>query len=148
MISGDFTVAFASFKDIGVVSPDDGSVSYPRFSAPKQDRWQWGPVLPDKQRIVVTSYEDAAIDRVVVGEVETHIWLYDFARRDIREILTRNRPAPFTTCAAICSDGERLVGSAIVDGRHLSFTRAYVGKATGICVLNLTSLEHKVLSPA
>jgi TolB protein len=70
--------------------------------------------------MVLTSYEDQTISRVVVGETTTHVWEYDFKSQAIKELLTRNRLASFQVCAGLLDD-ERLLFSALINGENRLF---------------------------
>ena len=133
----DSVIAFTSFSRVGLVRSDGSEETYPELkhliqSAPprtgedpadpeSQKSWQWGPVLPSGDAMIVTSYEETAIERIVVGDLRTRIWLLDFATQRLVPILEGNRPSGYTTCAGVLPQGERLIASAIIDGEQRLF---------------------------
>jgi len=72
--------------------------------------------------MLVTSFEDTSISKLVVGKARTHSWVYDFTNGKIEEVLNKNRIAPFQTCSAILPGEKRVVISAILKGEERIFT--------------------------
>jgi len=115
-------VAFASQRGVGLINPDGTGEHYPVFEIPGQASWQLGQLFADGRRLIVQSIEDVTISRLVVGEVQTHTWLYDLDDRSLREILTENRVAPYMGCCGLLPEEDRLVVAAVIDGEQRLFT--------------------------
>ncbi len=111
------SIAYASFHHLGVIDVDGGDERYPEYDVPDQRGWQWGPEL-GQGRILLTSYEDTAIEKTVVGDVVTHTWVLDTATGGLREVLVLDRPSRWMTCVGVLAGGERVVVSAIVEGEQ------------------------------
>ncbi|MBM3239240.1 serine/threonine protein kinase [Candidatus Poribacteria bacterium] len=112
-------VTFASRGRIGMINPDGTGERYLDFDVPNQVMWQFGPQFSDGRRIILHSYEDAKTWR---GNVQSHIWIYDLHSKNITEIATKNRLAPFVGCPVILPGEERIVANPIIDGEQRVFT--------------------------
>lgn len=115
-------VAFSSSNRIGVVNADGSGERYLEFPVPGQARWAPGPRFQDGRRVILTSYEDVTISRVVTGEVVTHTWVYDLGSGAIEEVLTRAKIAPFTYCHTLLPGETRVAVNAVIQGEERIFT--------------------------
>lgn len=85
-------IFFVSAGRIGAIHPDGGGESYPQFPVPNQSSWYLEHVLPDGKQAVLLSHEppknpNAAYDAPDgLAFAPTHLWLYNFADRTVREI--------------------------------------------------------------
>ena len=115
---GPRRIAFASFGRIGVIDEDGGNERYLDYDMPGQKSWALGPELGDGRRIVLTSREETAIEKEVIGDLTTHTWLLDTTTGGLSEIMTRDRPSAWLLCVAFLPGGERLVAAAMQDGEQ------------------------------
>ena len=115
-------IAFSSFGKIGLINEDGTNERYPAFGIPGQASWQFGPMFADGQRIVAQSIEDLTMSKLVAGEMQTHMWVYNLSNKSLTEIMTENRPAPYMGCNTLLPGEERIVASAIIDGEQRIFT--------------------------
>jgi TolB protein len=115
-------IAFASFGNIGLINTDGSGERYLEFDASDQASWQLGPAFSDGRRILVQSIEDLTTSKLVVGEVQTHNWIYDLLDHSLVEVMTQDRPAPFMGCCALLPGEERIVATAILRGEQRIFT--------------------------
>jgi TolB protein len=115
-------IAFACSSKIGLIDADGTEERYLAFNVPGQASWQFGPRFSDGRRIIARSIEDLTTAKLVVGEVQTHTWVYDLIDGSLVEVMTRDRPAPFMGCCALLPGEERIVVTAIVRGEQRVFT--------------------------
>ncbi len=112
-------IGFHAGGRLGIVGEDGSGERFLDFDAPRQRRWQFGPTLPDG-RIVLHSFEDTTTARMVTGEVDVNLWLYDLRSGRLDPLHVADRPSRFFTCAAAFADGRRLLAGAMVGGaQHL-----------------------------
>ncbi len=118
-------ILFSSAGKVGVIEADGSAEKYFDFQVAGQAAWAAGPVFRDGQRIILTSYEDTAISKIVVGEITTHLWIFNFLNGSLEEILTHNRAASFLGCVGILnsekSGQEKLLMTALIDGENRLF---------------------------
>jgi TolB protein len=94
------------------------------FPIPGQVAWAAGPVFPDRHRIILTSYADTTISKIVTGETTTRLWIYDFSTADLQEILIQDRLASFLGCVGILNEKpglEKLLVTALIEGENRLF---------------------------
>ncbi len=115
-------LAFSSANKIGIINADGSGERYLDFPIPGQARWALGPAFPDGRRSILTSYEDLTISNLVMGNVWTHTWVYDWDSGDLQEILLQERLAPFQYCHTVLPGGQRLVVNAVLQGEERIFT--------------------------
>jgi hypothetical protein len=113
-------ILLTSAGKIGVINADGSGEQYFDFGVPGQASWGLGPAFPDGERIILVSYEENSIQKIVVGDLLTHIWIYHFPTGSIQEILDRHRPARFTGCAGILGN-DRYLLTALIDGENRVF---------------------------
>jgi hypothetical protein len=114
-------VILSSLGKIGVVEAAGSDEQYFDFGISGQVSWSPGPIFSDQQRMILTSYEDLTISKVVVGETTTHVWVYDFISKKITELLARDRRASFQICVGLLND-ERMLYTALIDGENRLFS--------------------------
>jgi len=119
-------LAFTSDRRIGMIRPDGSEERYLDFSIAGQASWQFGPRFRDGSRIIVHSFED---EKTWQGNVQSHVWVYDFVSGALTEIATEGRLAPFTVCAALLEDEGRMVINPLIDGEQRVFTANLDGSA-------------------
>lgn len=112
------SIAFASFGRIGVIREDGSGEHYPTFDRAGQKSWALGPEFSDGRRIVLTSREETAIEKEVIGDLTTHSWILDTAKGGLEEILTRDRPSSYVLCSALLPGEERVLAAAMQDGEE------------------------------
>jgi TolB protein len=115
-------ITFSSANRIGIANADGSGERYLSFPVPGQARWALGPQFPHSRRILLTSYEDVTISRVVAGEVRTHTWIYDLDSEVIQPAMARERKAAFTYCHALLPGETRAAVNAFLDGEERLFT--------------------------
>jgi Tol biopolymer transport system component len=115
-------VLFTSSNRIGIVNADGSGEHYLEFNAPGQARFSPGPLFQDGRRMILTSYEDVTLSRVIVGEVLTHSWIYDLVSGALEEILTRDKKAPCTYCHTIFPGETRVAVNAVIHGEERIFS--------------------------
>ena len=108
-------ITFSSSNRIGLIRSDGTGERFLDFDLADQVNWQTGPQFADGRRIVLHSFETGPTWE---GNVKTHVWIYDLQSGDLREILTRERPAPFLVCAAILPGEKRVVINPVIDGEQ------------------------------
>jgi len=121
-------VTFSSANHIGMVNEDGTGERTLEFPVPGQARWALGPMFKDGHRIIVTSYEDITISKVVLGEVTTHTWIYNLITGSLSEILVNDRLAPFMVCHSILPGEEQVAVNAFLDGEERIFTVDLYGR--------------------
>lgn len=110
---------FTSAGRTGIVDPDGAELEYLEFDVPGQATWQPGPILPDG-RLILLSMEPRRdgpgrpFDQYYT-QTPTHLWLYDPATRQLDELCTRDRRAPFVT-PALWIGGDRLLVQVVAQG--------------------------------
>lgn len=104
---------------LGIINEDGSGLEYLKLDIPGQVGWGYGPVFSDRNRIILTSYEDK---KVWQGNVMSHMWVYDLRKKSLTEIAMKNRPANFNVPCAILPGEKRLVTGPIIDGEQLVFT--------------------------
>ena len=119
---GQQVVAFASKRGVGLINADGRDERYPEFGIPGQASWQLGQLFADGRRMIVQSIEDVTMSKLVVGEVQTHTWIYDLGNRSLQEILTEDRVAPYMGCCGLLPGEDRMVVAAVIDGEQRLFT--------------------------
>ena len=120
-------IGFHAGGRLGVVVEDGGGERYIDLDVPGQQRWQFGPPLPDG-RIILHSFEDTTMARMVMGDVQVNLWLYDLQSGRL-EPLDVDRPSRFFTCGAAFADGRRVLASAMVDGAQQLYVMDVDGSA-------------------
>jgi Tol biopolymer transport system component len=115
-------ITFTSSNRVGIVNADGSAERYLEFSVPGQARWATGPQFQDGRRILVTSYADVTISRLVTGEVSTRTWIYDLVSGALEEVLTRDIKAPFTYCHTLLPGETRVAANAVIQGEERIFT--------------------------
>jgi len=60
--------------------------------------------------------------KLVVGEAQTHTWIYDGIERSLVEVRNQDRPRPSMGCCALLSGEERICAIAILHGEQRIFT--------------------------
>jgi hypothetical protein len=133
-------ILLTSAGRIGVIEADGSAEKFfdldeliqPAYTI--QASWGMGPVLPDQQRIILTSYEDTTISKLVVGEIDNHLWIYDFLENSLQEILLKERPARSVGCAGIINPNQFLL-TALVEGEN----RLFVCNLKGEIIRELTN---------
>lgn len=115
-------ITFTSSNKIGVVNEDGTGERYLDFPVPGQTRWAFGPLFSDGRRIMVTSYEDMTISKLVMGNVMTHTWIYDWVSGSLKEMLTHGRLAAFMYCHSILPGEQRVVVNAALNGEERIFS--------------------------
>ena len=112
-------IGFHAGGRLGVVAEDGSGERFLDLDVPRQQRWQFGPSLPDG-RLILHSFEDTTMARMVVGDVQVNLWFYDLHSGRLEPLHVPDRPSQFFTCSAAFADGRRLLVSAMVDGtQHL-----------------------------
>ena len=97
-----------------------GEPRYFDFPIPNQATWQPGPILPNGKGLIFLSMESRrdgegkSFDKYYT-QTPTHLWLYDLKTSDLRELCTKDRPAPFITPALLLGD-DRLLIQVVRDG--------------------------------
>ena len=97
-----------------------GEPRYFDFLIPNQATWQPGPILPNGKGLIFLSMESRrdgegkSFDKYYT-QTPTHLWLYDLKTSDLRELCTKDRPAPFITPALLLGD-DRLLIQVVRDG--------------------------------
>lgn len=114
-------ILLTSAGKIGVIEADGSAERYFDFGIANQASWGIGPVFPDGQRIILTSYEDLTTSKLVVGEVKSHLWIYDFVEESLEEIVFKENLASFISCAGIIGFSKVLL-TALIDGENRLFT--------------------------
>ena len=122
-------VILTSAGRIGVIEAGGSGEQYFDFGISGQASWGPGPLFSDPGRIILTSYEDNTISKIVVGQTVTHTWAYDFVRQSSAELLTRERMASFQVCAGLLDD-ERMLYAALIDGENRLFSSRLDGSAS------------------
>ena len=69
-------IGFHAGGRLGVVAEDGSGERFLDIDVPGQQRWQFGPSLPDG-RLILHSFEDTTMARMVVGDVQVNLWFYD-----------------------------------------------------------------------
>jgi Tol biopolymer transport system component len=115
-------VAFASKRGVGLINPEGTDERYPAFDVPGQASWQLGQLFADGRRMIVQSIEDVTMSKLVVGDVQTHTWIYDLKDKSLQEILTQDRVAPYMGCCGLLPGEDRMVVAAIIAGEQRLFT--------------------------
>ena len=118
-------IGFHAGGRLGVVGEDGGGERFLDPGVPGQQSWQFGPALPDGG-ILLHSFEDTTMSRVVVGDVQVNLWRCGLHDGSLEPLEVADRPAPYFTCCAALADG-RLLGSAMVEGEQ----RLYLVEADG-----------------
>ena len=112
-------IGFHAGGRLGVVAEDGSGERFLDLDVPRQQRWQFGPSLPNG-RLILHSFEDTTMARMVVGDVQVNPWFYDLHSGRLEPLHVADRPSQFFTCSAAFADGRRLLVSAMVDGtQHL-----------------------------
>ena len=112
-------IGFHAGGRLGVVAEDGSGERFLDLDVPGQQRWQFGPSLPDG-RLILHSFEDTTMARMVVGDVQVNLWFYDLDSGRLEPLHVTDRPSQFFTCSAAFADGRRLLVSAMIDGtQHL-----------------------------
>ncbi len=119
-------ILLTSAGKIGAIDADGSGERYFDFGVPGQASWGVGPVFADGQRIVLVSYEETAIQKMVAGEILTHVWIYSFSDGSLREILDQDRLAPFIGCAGILGE-DRFLMTALIAGENRLFLASLDG---------------------
>ena len=117
----DYPILVTSAGRVGYVNLDGSGEDYPDFGVSDQVNWGAGPLFGDMHRIILTSFEDMTISKLVVGEVRTHTWMYDFWDARIDEILLEDRASQYMDCSGIMPGEDRLLAAAIVEGERRLF---------------------------
>jgi TolB protein len=120
-------VLFTSAGRIGVIEADGTSEKYFDFGVPGQASWGIGSVFKDNKKIVLMSYEDTTISKMVAGLVISHVWIYDLSDGTIEEILTEGRTSNYIGCAGIMDDG-RILWTEWIEGENRLFISGLSGK--------------------
>jgi hypothetical protein len=127
-------VLLTSAGKIGVIEAAGSDEQYFDFGISGQASWGPGPIFSDQRRMILTSYEDTTIRKVVVGETTTHVWEFDFVSQQITELLTRDRRASFQVCAGLLDD-EHMLFTALIDGEN----RLFACNLDGSCQNEITT---------
>ena len=69
-------IGFHAGGRLGVVAEDGSGERFLDLDVPRQQRWQFGPSLPNG-RLILHSFEDTTMARMVVGDVQVNPWFYD-----------------------------------------------------------------------
>lgn len=102
-----------------MINLDGSGERYLDFDIPGQVNWQLGPQFQDGRHFIAHSFEDA---RTWLGDVQSHIWLYDMHTESLTEIATKERLAPFLLCSILLEDSGRMVASPVIDGEQQAVT--------------------------
>jgi TolB protein len=141
-------ILFTSQGKSARVDVEGKDLQYFDFKESGQATWQPGPIFADGRRLIFLSMEPR---RDAPGksfeeyytQTPTHLWLYDLASGELREICTKERMAPFVTPALLVGDDRLLVQvvregvgqiySVRLDGSDArEFTRAGEGLPYGL----------------
>ncbi|WP_246196319.1 TolB family protein [Aquisphaera giovannonii] len=141
-------LVFTSRGKTGIVNADGTGVRYFEFDRPGQATWQVGAAFPDGRRLILLSMEPRRDGpgrsfEEYYTQTPTHIWIYDLETQSLREIVTKDRLAPFVTPALLIGEDRLLVQvvrnkvgqifSVRLDGSHARpFTRAGEGLPYGL----------------
>jgi hypothetical protein len=115
-------ITFSSANKIGLMNEDGTGELYLDLPVADQARFSFGPLFSDRRRIIVTSYEDMTISKLVNGQVMTHTWVYDLVSESLEELLNHGRLAPFMYCHSILPGEQRLAINAALNGEERIFT--------------------------
>ena len=109
------TILFSSAGKIGVIEADGTGEKFLDFPIPNQAAWAAGQVFIDRQKIILMSYADTMISKVVTGETTIRLWIYGFSAADLQEILTQDRLASFLGCVGILNEkpGQEKLGVTV-----------------------------------
>ncbi len=105
---------FTSQGRTALIHADGSGLRWFDFNEPDQVTWQPGPFFSDGKRLVFLSME-ARRDgpgrpfAQFYHQTPTHLWVHDLVSGTLKEILTRDRLAPFCTPALLVSDDRLLV---------------------------------------
>lgn len=108
------TVLFVTDGRSAMIRDDGSGYAEFRFEVPNQVTWQPAGVFPDGRRLLFLSME-ARRDgpgrpfEEYYTQTPTHLWSYDPARRELKELVTRDRLAVFCTPQLILSNDRLLV---------------------------------------
>jgi Tol biopolymer transport system component len=96
------------------INVDGAGQQYFEFDVPNQATWQPGPVFPSGKQLVFLSMEprrdqDGKSFDEYYTQTPTHLWRYDLATGDLRELCTKDRLAPFVTPALLLNDERMLI---------------------------------------
>lgn len=65
---------------VGFINEDGTNEHYPQLPEKKETRWSGlGPVFPDREHCILTSYEHYSITANVTGKMFSRIWKYNFS---------------------------------------------------------------------
>ena len=115
-------ITFSSQNQIGLIQEDGTHERYLDFPITGQARWALGPLFRDGRRIIVTSYEDVTISKLVQGEVKTRTWIYDLQSSAIEVILQKGRKGNFMYCHSILPGESRVGVNAFIAGEERIFS--------------------------
>ena len=111
---------FTSSGRTGRINSNGSDLHYFDFNVAGQVTWQPGPLLQDGRRIVFLSMEKRRDGpgkpfAEYYTQTPTHLWVYDFAKKTLTEICTKDRLAVFYTPALLLSD-ERILVQVVKSG--------------------------------
>lgn len=145
----DARLVFSSGGKTAMIRADGSDLEWLEFQVPGQATWQVGELFPDG-RLLLLSMEPRRdgpgrpFDEYYT-QTPTHLWSYDLHSRQLIELATRERMAPFYTPALLLSEDRMLVQvvknrvgqiySMKLDGSDArEFTRAGEGLPYGLSV--------------
>ena len=85
-------IGFHAGGRLGVVAEDGSGERFLDIDVPRQQRWQFGPSLPDG-RLILHSFEDTTMARMVVGDVQVNLWFYDLHSGNLEPLHVADRPS-------------------------------------------------------
>lgn len=103
---------------LGIINEDGSGLEYLTFDIPGQIGWGYGPSFSDGRRIILNSYEEG---KAWEGNVLSHMWIYDFEKKTLSEIATKNRPANYNVPCCLLPDERRLVTGPVIGGEQRVF---------------------------
>ena len=111
---------FTSSGRTGRINSNGSGLHYFDFKDAGQVTWQPGPLLQDGRRTVFLSMEKRRDGpgkpfAEYYTQTPTHLWVYDFAKKTLTEICTKDRLAVFYTPALLLRD-ERILVQVVKNG--------------------------------
>lgn len=108
---------------LGFIRPDGTGERYPDFKQPTQRSWVFGPLFADRQRMILTSFEEVDITKVRSGKVLTHDWIYDLRTGDLQPTLLKERQADQLRPQVLLQGDRRVIETAIIGGEERIFIK-------------------------
>jgi Tol biopolymer transport system component len=104
---------------LGMIATDGSCERYLDFNVEDQVSWSYGPVFPDRKRMILMSVEG---EKTWEHNVRSHIWIYDLDTEGLVEIARKDPPATYMPPCALLPGEERIIVNPVVEGEQRVFT--------------------------